>query len=1687
MQNERIAPKYSVGVKIARIVLKTIAFILLFIVLVFGLLFTPPVQNVLTTKVQHYLQNKLQTKVLIGRISFGLSGRIGLHNVYIEDKSKDTLVSGGSIRAHINFLKLFSNEVRIKDIELDDVTAKIKRELPDTVYNFQFIVNAFTSEGSKSRDTSSSAPMKLDISNVFLRNINVTYTDVINGSDMFAHIGEFAAHIDTIDPYSQHFVIPTIVLRNSVARMKQIKPLVQPKPLEQHVAEAKAPSTMKLQFGTIALEKVKVDYGNDVSALYATADIGKFLTKERTLDLTNNKIDLDEIELTNSAITTRFGKTQQARVVKQEVSKEAQAQKQVGWNVAVKRINVEGNSIRFDDDNKPMQQQGVDYSHISANDLSLQANNFIMTPDSVAINVTKGSVNEKSGLKIEQMQGDILYANNQSYLRNLYIKTLGTEIKRSVVVSYPSLDALTKHLDEVSVQLDLVQSHVQVKDVLLFAPQLRSNPAMKNPDNIWKVNLVGSGTMDQFNIASLQFAGLSNTQIVAHGSLTGLTDPKKAGGDFVIDRFHSNQNDIALFTGGKLSNAQMDLPEDFTVRGTIAGNSGTINTKMNIFTSDGSIAINGKVGNFTNPATTEYNGIITTNDLQVGKILKQPGTGPLTATIRVNGKGATPNSINAKFSADIPSMGYNQYQYRNIKLSGSIHKTNFDGHAIIEDPNADANLVVSGNFSEHPAFSIHGMIDSIKAQPLHLTTEPLIVRGKIDGKASDITADNIIANILITQALFVSGTNRLPLDTIQLVSGKTDTTNFIRFNSSLASASITGQYRLADLGNIIQNTLQPYFTTSTVSQQSSVQPYHFTFTADATYHPILSAFVPGLTEMQTLHASGTFSSSNGMNAVLSIPSITYQGTIISDLKFATNTSANGLQVTGSVARLKSGSSFDIYRTDLKAVIQNNNIDFSLGVQDAAAKEKYFLAGMVSQPTAGTYEIQLKQDSLLLNYQKWTVTPGNRITISPDNISANNFVMQNKDQRLSINSPADRGQQVLVVDFSNFKLATITGFIKADSILADGLINGNVRLSNFLKQPNFTSDLTINDLSLKGDTVGNLAIHATTSGLNRYDIKTTINGKGNDVALNGWVATVGNNVNLNLDLDVRALQLHSIEGATAGAIKNASGAIMGSVSIRGSMNQPAIQGKLNFNKSSFALTMFGSQFSLDNQTLSVTSDGLAFNNFTIKDSSGNALTFNGTVATSNFVNYQFNLKVTARDFQLLNSTKKDNPLYYGRLNINSDLNITGTEVKPVVDGRITVNDGTALTFVVPQTDQSVEDRDGVVEFVDMRNPANDTLFKKYDSLNKTSVVGMDVSVNIAIKKEAIFNIIVDAANGDFLNAQGEAQLTAGIDPSGKITMTGNYTLEKGAYQLSYNFIKRKFDIGKGSTITWTGEPTTGKLNVSAVYIANTSPIDLVQDQVEGSTAAIRNTYLQKLPFELHLNLTGDLMKPSVAFDIVLPEDKNYGVSNDVVTTVQARLADLREDQGETNKQAFSLLLLNRFVGQNPFQSAGGSGGFSAATYAKQSASKLLTEQLNQLAAGLINGVDINFDVASTEDYSTGTMKDRTDLNVNVSKRLLSDRLKISVGSNFELEGPQNNNQQAGNIAGNVAIDYELSRDGRYLLRYFRKNDYEGEVDGYLIEDGLSFIISVDYNRVAEILRRRKQKIAPIDNKQMETAR
>ncbi len=57
--------------------------------------------------------------------------------------------------------------------------------------------------------------------------------------------------------------------------------------------------------------------------------------------------------------------------------------------------------------------------------------------------------------------------------------------------------------------------------------------------------------------------------------------------------------------------------------------------------------------------------------------------------------------------------------------------------------------------------------------------------------------------------------------------------------------------------------------------------------------------------------------------------------------------------------------------------------------------------------------------------------------------------------------------------------------------------------------------------------------------------------------------------------------------------------------------------------------------------------------------------------------------------------------------------------------------------------------------------------------------MDISVNVEIDKAADFTLIVDEGSGDFLNVKGEAQLSAGIDQSGKVNMAGTYELQEGS--------------------------------------------------------------------------------------------------------------------------------------------------------------------------------------------------------------------------------------------------------------------------------------------------------------------
>jgi hypothetical protein len=404
----------------------------------------------------------------------------------------------------------------------------------------------------------------------------------------------------------------------------------------------------------------------------------------------------------------------------------------------------------------------------------------------------------------------------------------------------------------------------------------------------------------------------------------------------------------------------------------------------------------------------------------------------------------------------------------------------------------------------------------------------------------------------------------------------------------------------------------------------------------------------------------------------------------------------------------------------------------------------------------------------------------------------------------------------------------------------------------------------------------------------------------------------------------------------------------------------------------------------------------------------------------------------------------------------------------VEANFRINPKTDFYLILPSDDPEVVNRDGVVIFVDKNTKRDTARVRSFlDSLSSHArLTGMDLSVNIETDSNAQFTLIIDERNGDALAIRGRADLSGGVDKSGKVTLTGNYELDNGAYNLTLSLLHRRFDIQRGSTITWTGDPRRANIDISAIYTVKTPPLDLMQQQLSGKTGDDVNRYKQRLPFQVKLHMTGELLNPIIKFEINLPENLTA-----LWPDVDLKLKQMATDEAEVNKQVFALLLLGRFVNENPFESS--TPGADAGLIARQSASKILSDQLNQLAGSLVSGVDITFDMNSEQEYTTGTTQTQTDLNVQVSKGLFNDRVRVSVGSDFQLEDV-NPGQNTTNIAGDVNVDYKLSKDGRYMIRVYRKDQYQTELQGQVVETGLSFILTFDYNKFKELFRGKKQE-------------
>ncbi|KLT66003.1 translocation/assembly module TamB [Pedobacter sp. BMA] len=1641
-----------------KILLWIIASIIILVVGVALSLNIPAVQNFVKNKAINYLKTKTKTEISLESIKIALPKDVVLSKFYIEDLKGDTLLYAEKLAVDISLFKLLKNTVEVNNIELKNIRANVKRISPDTTFNFSFLMNAFMSEQKKPEekvDKDTTSTLKFSIDKISFEDIGLTYRDDVAGNNVKVYIGAFKTKLKTFDLANQHYVIKELALNNTSLKYLQQKPLVE---LVQHVTnsvDSSQKETGKLpliEVENFAFNNVKVNYDDQVSTTKAIADVNELGVVNLKVDLTNSKYTVDDAKLNKSNILFAFkpAPSNDLKKVKDTVVPE-----QSPLGLVIKNISLADNNVQFDNLGAKAAPKGMDFNHLKITELNFGAGDVSYSAAGIKAMVKNGSLKEKSGFALNELKGNAIYNDKQIKLTNFALKTPNTTIENATELNFTSMDDLTKHPERVKLALSLKNTTIGLKDAGYFSDAV---PANYRNEKI-KINAELNGYLNNLNIPRLQINGLKNTQIDISGTAKGLPDVNKTFLDLNIKKLYVTKSDILVAVPRKSLPPSIELPNVINAKGKFKGSMTDFNTNMNIQTDMGGAVLNAAM---KGPKGKEsYKADVTLNNFNVGRLLKmQPKLGRISVKANVAGTGLDPKKINAKFNARVLSAYYNKYTYRNLNLSGTYANQNVAIKGNMPDSNANFSLDAKASLAgKYPAVKADLNLKQLNLQALNFSPTVLSAAGVIKADLTTADADYLNGSVDITGLQLVKDAQRINVDTISVRAKSTATENELTLKSEILSAKIDGKYQLTKVGSAIINEINKYYAFGTVEKIPDQRMRFFVQVYDS---KLLKQFVPELTVFKSSQFYGLIDTQkDSLQIKGNFPQVVYGDFKVDTTVLNINNDNNKLAYGLTVKSLQSPS-IALFNTEISGDAANNVLGVNVFLRDRQRKDKYVIGGTF-QSINKDFKFSLDPQKLLLDYQKWVVSQDNYIQFGQSGILVNQFQISNSGQSLSVNSNPSQPNAPLSVEFKDFQLETLTKFAETDTTLVGGRLNGTANVKDLASTPKFEANLTIDQLRYQKDQLGTLRVAVNNNTENAFEVNVALSGV-HELRVNGFYYTAPQSA-LDLTVNIDKIEMKNIESLSQGQLKNGTGTLTGALSVKGALTAPKILGDLTFNNAGIKVAYVNSYFRMPNEKISFTNEGISFNNFTLIDSLNQKATINGKVYTTDFKNYRFGLDVNMNNFRAINSTAADNEMIYGTVFLTSNIKVRGDLNQPDVNMSINVNKGTKFFFALPANDPAVIDQEGIVQFIDADAPPfNGQKALKVDSISKSPVKGINLVAAVKIDPEAELNVVVDPANGDALNIKGDADLNATMDPSGKISLTGRYEVVDGSYNLSVGPLgKKAFKIVKGSKIIWTGEPTEANVNLSAMYEVNAAPIDLLNqpDLVQAKT---------KMPFQVYLMMKGELLKPIISFKIDLPENER---ATEIGSLAYTRLQNVNRDESELNKQVFALLALNRFIANNPFESLSGGGG-GVSTLARSSVSKLLTEQLNNLTSDLIQGVDLNFGVNSSEDYSTGSLQQKTDLEVGLSKKLLNDRLTVTVGSSFALEGPQAPGEKSTDIAGNVNVEYALSSDGRYRLRAYRRNQNDVIVQGQIIETGLGFTLVVDYNKFREIFQKKRNR-------------
>ena len=195
-----------------KMVLKSLLYFILALFVLNSILYVvlsiPFIQNKLVHFASQELSSMLNTEVTVSEVRLSLFNKVSVKDLYVEDQSQDTLVYAHSLGARINPINLIlQNKLKINKVELDDFFINVNA--PDSIsnYNFQFIVDSFSSDSDTTKVDTTSSAMAVVIDGIKISRGRLAYKikteeetpEEFNPSDIYVTDFEASVSIRSID------------------------------------------------------------------------------------------------------------------------------------------------------------------------------------------------------------------------------------------------------------------------------------------------------------------------------------------------------------------------------------------------------------------------------------------------------------------------------------------------------------------------------------------------------------------------------------------------------------------------------------------------------------------------------------------------------------------------------------------------------------------------------------------------------------------------------------------------------------------------------------------------------------------------------------------------------------------------------------------------------------------------------------------------------------------------------------------------------------------------------------------------------------------------------------------------------------------------------------------------------------------------------------------------------------------------------------------------------------------------------------------------------------------------------------------------------------------------------------------------------------------------------------------------